>query len=61
LVSCSPKSILVNSNSVFSALVAAGNNSESIKRQTFMTRIIEHCTDRGISFKILGDVCQLSG
>jgi len=61
LVSCSPKSILVNSNSVFSALVAAGDNSESIKRQTFMTRIIEHCTDRGISFKILGDVCQLSG
>lgn len=60
LASCSPKSILVNSNSVLSALVAAGDNAEAIKRQTFMTRIIEHCADRGISFKILGDVCQLS-
>lgn len=60
LVSCSPKSILINSNKVMSALVASGNNAESIKRQTFMTRIIEHCTDRGISLKILGDVCQLS-
>ena len=60
LASCSPKSILINSNKVMSALVASGENSESIKRQTFMTRIIEHCTDRGISLKILGDVCQLS-
>ena len=60
LVSCSPKSILINSNKVMSALVASGDNAESIKRQTFMTRIIEHCADRGISLKILGDVCQLS-
>jgi len=60
IVSCAPKSVLINSDSILGALVASGDTAESIKRQTFLTRIIEYSVERGIQIKVLGDLCQLN-
>lgn len=60
VLSCIPKRILVVSNSMIPALIASGDNSESIKRQTFLTKIVEFCNSNNIEFKILGDLCQLN-
>ena len=60
ILSCKPSTLLVNSNSVFGDLVASGSNAEAIKRQVFVTKLVDHCVEQDIPFKILGDACQLT-
>jgi len=60
LASCGPNSIIVLSNNIIGDLVASGDNAESIKRQIFLTKIMEYCMASGISLKVLGDICQLN-
>lgn len=58
IMSCAPKSILIDDDTVLSHLMAADSGAESIKRQVFMTRIIEHATNNNIGLKVLGDLCR---
>ena len=54
-----PLSILVVSDEFIMCLFAHGDNPEAIKKQVFVTKIIEHCQINNINLKTLGDVCNM--
>lgn len=55
-----PLSITVASNNIIGSLIALGNDQESVKKQIFITKIIEHCSNNNIQLKIIGDLCKLN-
>lgn len=55
-----PSSITVMSDNIIGSLVAAGDGPESIKRQIFMTKIVDYCMTNNIKFKVFGDLCNLN-
>ena len=54
-----PLSILVVSDEFIMCLFAHGDNPEAIKKQVFVTKVIEHCKNNNINLRILGDVCNM--
>ena len=40
-------------------LFAHGDNPEAIKKQVFVTKIIEYCVANNINLKIQGDICNM--
>lgn len=54
-----PFSITVFSDDIIPFLLNFGDNSESIKRQIFITKIIEFCKSNSISLNVFGDICSM--
>lgn len=55
-----PFSITVMSDELLPIIMNSGNNSESIKKQIFITKIIEFCRSNNIKLNIFGDLCSIS-
>lgn len=55
-----PLSITVMSNSIIGSLIAVGDGPESVKKQIFMTKIIDYCLNNNIKLNVFGDLCNLN-